>query len=170
LRLPYTTLFRSDQAELLQKLQRAVDGGDVHARRGLAHFDEDVVGGRVLQGVHGFEHELALRRQPVAALPEVALPVGAHHSDESRAGPAGSGRACGKAERTGRSRLYLKKAMPSSGMASGRALAQRSTSSGVTTFFRCADMSGRSSTSGVCFSPAHVRALVTYPYSRLPPV
>src|SRR5690606_35763581 len=83
--------------ELLQELQRAVDGGDVHARRGLAHFDEDVVGGRVLQGVHGFEHELALRRQPVAALPEVALPVGAHHGDESRAGPAGSGRACGKA-------------------------------------------------------------------------
>ncbi|GGY28153.1 hypothetical protein GCM10010384_39120 [Streptomyces djakartensis] len=35
---------------------------------------------------------------------------------------------------------YLKKAMPSSGMSSGRALAQRSTSSGVTTFFRWADM------------------------------
>lgn len=35
---------------------------------------------------------------------------------------------------------YLKKAIPSSGMSSGRALAQRSTSSGVTTFFRCADM------------------------------
>ncbi|MCC9158076.1 hypothetical protein LZP81_29375 [Streptomyces parvulus] len=35
---------------------------------------------------------------------------------------------------------YLKKAIPSSGMSSGRAFAQRSTSSGVTTFFRCADM------------------------------
>ena len=68
---------------------------------------------------HG-EDKLTLRRQPVATLPEVALPVGAHHTDESND--------------------YLKKAIPSSGMSSGRALAQRSTSSGVTTFFRWADM------------------------------
>jgi hypothetical protein len=33
----------------------------------------------VLQGVHGFEHELPLRGQPVTALPQIALPVGAHH-------------------------------------------------------------------------------------------
>ena len=70
----------ADQPELLQQLQRPVDGGDVDPRRRPPHLHEDVVGGRVLKGVHGFEHELALRRQPVAALPQVALPVGAHHT------------------------------------------------------------------------------------------
>ncbi|MFE5209069.1 RNA-guided endonuclease InsQ/TnpB family protein [Streptomyces sp. NPDC056600] len=44
------------------------------------------------------------------------------------------------ARATARGASHLKKAMPSSGISSGRALAQRSTSSGVTTFFRWADM------------------------------
>ena len=60
----------------------------------------------------------------------------------------------------GAARAYLKNAMPSSGM-SPRLFAIAATSSGVTTFFRCADMYGRSSTSGVAFSPTHIRSLFT---------
>jgi len=60
----------------------------------------------------------------------------------------------------GAARVYLKNAMPSSGM-SPRLFAIAATSSGVTTFLRCADMYGRSSTSGVAFSPTHIRSLFT---------
>jgi hypothetical protein len=91
----------------------------------------------VLQGVHSFEDKLALRGQPVAALPEVALPIGAHHTGKSMTTRR---KAYLKPKAYLRPKAYLKKAIPSSGMSSGRALAQRSTSSGVTTFFRWADM------------------------------
>ena len=90
----------ADQPELLQELQGPVDGGDVHARRRPAHLAEDVVGRRVLQLVHGLQNELALRRQPVATLPKIGLPVGAHHMPSvgrSEPRPAGPGRATGLA-------------------------------------------------------------------------
>src|SRR2546421_3363831 len=141
----------ADQPQLLKQLQRAVDGRDVDAARGTPHLAEDVVGGGVFQGIDGFEHQLALRRQPVAALTQLLLPIGAHHNPDCK---------------DLRTRPYLKKAIPSS----GRSLMSFAHARGSTTFFRCADMYGRSSTCGVAFSPTHIRSPLTYPYSRLPPV
>ena len=68
-----------------------------------------------------------------------------------------AGRGPGTARPARRRASYLKKAMPSS----GRSLRSLAHSLGSTTFFRCADMYGRSGTSGVAFSPTHIRSLLT---------
>ena len=54
-----------DKPELLQKLERAVDGRDVDAVRGLLHGLRDLFGCRVPEPHDGFQDELALRCQPV---------------------------------------------------------------------------------------------------------
>ena len=48
------------QAEFLEQLQRAVDGGDVDAGGGLRHLEVHLVGRGVAKAVHRLEHELTL--------------------------------------------------------------------------------------------------------------
>jgi hypothetical protein len=59
-----------DEAELLQELQRAVDGRDVDTFGGLPHLSHDLVGSGMPKPVDRLEHELSLRGQPVAARAE----------------------------------------------------------------------------------------------------
>ena len=54
----------TDQSELLEQVQRAVDGGDVDALRGLPDLGQDLFGRRVVEVLDGLEYEFALRRQP----------------------------------------------------------------------------------------------------------
>src|SRR3954471_1017836 len=56
----------SDQAELLEDLEGAVDRRDVDGARVLLHLDEDLVRGGVAQRLDGLEHQLPLGRQAVA--------------------------------------------------------------------------------------------------------
>jgi hypothetical protein len=65
-----------DQVELLQELEGAVDGRDVHPAGGLLDAGADLVGRPVAHRGHGLQHELALRGQPVAAGPQRRLESG----------------------------------------------------------------------------------------------
>lgn len=56
------------QSELLEQVESAVNGGDVHRRCGALHPLAGLLGCRVLQFPYRVQHELALRRQPHAAL------------------------------------------------------------------------------------------------------
>ena len=84
-----------DQAELLEDLERAVDGGDVDRRGLLAHPRQHLVGGGVAEGVDRAQDQLALRGQPVALLPQRRPPV-VGSSSGSRPLAAGAPR-CGAA-------------------------------------------------------------------------
>ena len=57
----------ADQAELLEQLEGPVDGRDVDPGRRLAHRRDDLVRRGVAELADGLEHQLPLRRQPVAA-------------------------------------------------------------------------------------------------------
>ena len=59
-----------DQAELLEQLEGAVDGGDVDAGDPLADRGVHLLRRGVTELVHSLEDQLALRREPQAALPE----------------------------------------------------------------------------------------------------
>src|SRR3954465_8974405 len=63
-----------DEAELLEQLERAIDGRDVDAAGGAAYPLGDLVGGGVAERGDGLEDELALRGEPVAARAEAGLP------------------------------------------------------------------------------------------------
>ena len=65
------------QAELLEHLEGAVDGGDVDRRGLLADLGEHLVRRRVAERVDGVEDQLALRGQAVALLAQLLAPVGA---------------------------------------------------------------------------------------------
>ena len=60
----------ADQAQFLEQLEGAVDGGDVDAGGAFPDGVVDLLGSGVAQLVHGFQDQLALRSQPQAALPE----------------------------------------------------------------------------------------------------
>jgi hypothetical protein len=65
------------QGEFLEKVERAVHGGHVHAAGDLAHVIDDLFGGGVPKCRDGLEHELALRGEPITLRPQPALPLGA---------------------------------------------------------------------------------------------
>src|SRR5690606_24053829 len=84
------------QTELLQQLETPVHGREVDALRGLAHLGQDVVRGRMVETLNRLENQLALRRQAVAARPQVVAPVGGArrtHTVESRSPTRRHGRA-----------------------------------------------------------------------------
>jgi len=58
-----------------EQFERPVDGGDVHAAGRLLHLGADLFRGRVVEPGHRLEHQLALRRHPVAAGPELLVPL-----------------------------------------------------------------------------------------------
>jgi len=58
------------QAELLEELQRAVNGGDVDTGGGLRHLEVHLVGRGVAKVVHRLEHQLALRGEAETARAE----------------------------------------------------------------------------------------------------
>ena len=60
----------ADQAEVLEQLEGAIDGGDVDARGAFPHGVVDLLGGGVAQLVHRLQDQLALRGEPQTALPE----------------------------------------------------------------------------------------------------
>ena len=64
-----------DQPELLEQLQRAVDGGDVDAA-GVRCTAAQISSGVPCRARYRLQHELALRRQPVALRPQRGLQVG----------------------------------------------------------------------------------------------
>ena len=64
-----------DQPELLEHLQRAVDGRDVDRGRVLADLGQHLVGRRVAELLDGAEDQLALGREPVALLAQPLAPV-----------------------------------------------------------------------------------------------
>lgn len=57
-----------DQVELLEQLERAIDGGDVHTRGLLAHGVVYLFGRGMAEPAHRVEDQLALRGQPQAAI------------------------------------------------------------------------------------------------------
>ena len=72
--------YGSDVAELLQRLERAVDGRRGHGVRAVGgHGIHDLVGGGVPEAPHGGQDALALRRQALAPrpqpLPEITHPT-----------------------------------------------------------------------------------------------
>src|SRR4051794_18616105 len=67
-----------DQAELLEHLQGPVDRRDVDRRRTRPDVPEHLVGGGVAELLDGAEDQLALRREPVAALSQPLAPVLGH--------------------------------------------------------------------------------------------
>jgi 4-amino-4-deoxychorismate lyase len=69
---PMTEVGVPDEPDLLQQLQRPVDGGDVDAVHALA----DALRGGVAEGAHRGQHLLALRGQPQAAGPQLVGEVG----------------------------------------------------------------------------------------------
>ncbi len=70
-RRPVVDVGVPDQAELLQGLERAVDGGGGHGIRTVGgHGIHDLVGGGVAEPAHGGQHALALRRQALAPSPQ----------------------------------------------------------------------------------------------------
>ena len=83
-RRPVVDVGVPDQAELLQGLERAVDGGGGHRARPVGrHGIHDLVGGRVAEPAHGGQHPLALRRQALAPRPQ-PLPEITHPTNVSR--------------------------------------------------------------------------------------
>ena len=73
-RRPVMEVGVGDHADVLEQLERAVDGGDVDAAGGLLDLGADLFRGRVVELRHRFQHELALRRHPVAAGPQLLVP------------------------------------------------------------------------------------------------
>ena len=67
-----------DEADFLQYLEGAIDGGQVHAGGRALHLDENLVGGTVPQVLDRLEDELTLRRDAEAVLAQPALPVLRH--------------------------------------------------------------------------------------------
>ena len=62
------------EPELLEQLERSVDGGDVDPAGRPAYPFRDLVGSGVTERRDCFEHELALRGQAVSARAEARLP------------------------------------------------------------------------------------------------
>ena len=69
-----------DHADLLEQFERAVDGGDVDAARGLLDLGADLLRGRVIEPRHRLQDELALRRHPVAAGSQLLIPAPHDHA------------------------------------------------------------------------------------------
>src|SRR4051794_12571051 len=64
-----------DEPELLEELQRAVDGRDVHGRGGTTNCARDLLRRAVTELPDSLEHELSLGRRAVAAGTKRRLPV-----------------------------------------------------------------------------------------------
>ena len=69
-----------DHADLLEQLERAVDGRDVDPARGLLDLGADFLGGGVIEPRHRLQDELALRRHPVAAGSQLLVPPAHGHA------------------------------------------------------------------------------------------
>jgi hypothetical protein len=72
------------EPELLEQLERPVDGGHIDGAGGLPYVGEYFLRSSVLQPRNGLEHQLALRRDAVSARPKRVVPL-LHHADECRA-------------------------------------------------------------------------------------
>ena len=64
-----------NEPDLFEKLQIAIDRGDVDARGPLDHPSVHVFRGGMSQFDHGFQDELALRREAVAAGSQFGLEI-----------------------------------------------------------------------------------------------
>src|SRR5581483_10038465 len=64
-----------DHADLLEQLERAVNGRDVDAARGLLDLSADLLRGRVTEPRHRLQDELALRGHPVATGTQLLVPA-----------------------------------------------------------------------------------------------
>ena len=83
-RRPVVDVRVPDQAELLQRLERAVDGRCGHRVRAVGgHGIHDLVGGGVTEPPDGRQHALALRGQALAARPQPLAEI-THPTNVSR--------------------------------------------------------------------------------------
>ena len=73
--------WRRVEVACAEELEGPVDGGQVDRPGVRAHLREHLVGGRVAEGLHGGEHQLTLRGQPVSAGAEPLLPAAAGTHD-----------------------------------------------------------------------------------------
>ena len=70
-----TEVRMTDKAKLFKQLERSIDGRDVDSADCLPDLCQDLLRRRMPEGLHCLEHQLPLRRQPVASRPEHALPI-----------------------------------------------------------------------------------------------
>jgi hypothetical protein len=73
-RRPVPEVGVGDHADLLEQLERAVDGRDVDPARGLLDLGADLLRGGVIEPRHRLQDELTLRCHPVAAGPQLLVP------------------------------------------------------------------------------------------------
>jgi hypothetical protein len=72
-----------DEADLLEQLKGAINGGEIDSDRRLLDLGVDLLGSSVLQSCDSLKDELALRGNPVTASPQRVIPRLRHAPESS---------------------------------------------------------------------------------------